>query len=326
MIVTACKPMKSIGIVTIADDLHAYAIRKILQDQFEIPCFIFETDRLADTGQLTWSPSMEYPPHLPCLGGAEVNPRDLGLIWWRRPGGVAWRQTKQLVPDVSDEAAIDIIKNDCLASFQGILFSEFEGKWVSDPDSSRRAENKLLQLQAAKQVGLRIPRTLISQNPAVIRDFCAQQSTIVKTVAGTTKTALMAQPVTEELLIADRMLMLSPAIYQEQILGENHLRIQVFGEDIHAVLLTCPEIDWRVHLDQVSVEYYPLPNDIQDQLIRFTKLMNLEMGIFDMKFDLQGNLYWLEVNPQGQFLFLEGMSDIPLGEIFSRYLANTLRT
>ena len=42
------------------------------------------------------------------------------------------------------------------------------------------------------------------------------------------------------------------------------------------------------------------------------EILDLRMGVFDLKIDAQGEIVWLEVNPQGQFLFVEGMSDMKL--------------
>jgi hypothetical protein len=44
------------------------------------------------------------------------------------------------------------------------------------------------------------------------------------------------------------------------------------------------------------------------------------MGIVDMKLAPDGEPVWLEVNPQGQFLFLEGLCGMPLTEIFADFL------
>ena len=53
--------------------------------------------------------------------------------------------------------------------------------------------------------------------------------------------------------------------------------------------------------------------------------MGLNMGIFDLKLDPQGDPVWLEVNPQGQFLFLEGMSDLRLADAFADHLTSLVR-
>ena len=324
MTVTAGSTRPHIGIVTVEDDFHAYTVRKILQDHYEVECHILETDRLADSGTFTWSSSEAVAPTLPTLGGQAVDVRQLNAVWWRRPSGVSWKKLlrPQVPTDVVDEAAIDIILNDCMASFNGILLNEFQGVWINHPDASRKAENKLVQLRAAHEAGFRVPRTLVSQNPDIIRQFCAalNNQAIIKTVAGTPKTPLTTTQVNDDLLSCDRALRLSPAIYQELVSGDRHLRINAFGNDFHAALMTCEHLDWRVHLDEVKVESYELPEQIQDCLRRVMQTLGLRMGIFDMKLDDNGEPVWLEVNPQGQFLFIEGMSDVKLADKFASFL------
>jgi glutathione synthase/RimK-type ligase-like ATP-grasp enzyme len=324
MTVTAGKTRPHVGIVTVEDDFHAYTVRKVLQDHYDVECDILETDRIADSGTFTWSSSEAFAPTLPALGDRAIDVRQLSAIWWRRPSGVSWKKLHrpQLPADVVDEAAIDIILNDCMASFNGILLNEFRGVWINHPDASRKAENKLVQLRAAQEVGFRVPKTLVSQDPDIIRQFCAalNNQAIIKTVAGTTKTPLTTTQVNDELLSSDRALRLSPAIYQELVSGTRHLRINAFGNDFHAALMTCDHLDWRVHLDEVNIEPYELPSKIQNCLRKFMQMLNLRMGIFDMKLDEDGEPVWLEVNPQGQFLFIEGMSDVKLADKFASFL------
>jgi glutathione synthase/RimK-type ligase-like ATP-grasp enzyme len=74
----------------------------------------------------------------------------------------------------------------------GATMTAFEGRWVSNPESTRLAENKPLQLAAAANVGLRLPKTLIGGDPQEIRRFCEDLDfhVVVKTVAGTPLTPI----------------------------------------------------------------------------------------------------------------------------------------
>ena len=89
--------------------------------------------------------------------------------------------------------------------------------------------------------------------------------------------------------------------------------------------LDCDELDWRIHLDKLKVQRHTLSADLQRRLRHFLSLMGLNMGIFDLKLDPQGDPVWLEVNPQGQFLFLEGMSDMRLADAFADHLTGLVR-
>jgi hypothetical protein len=44
------------------------------------------------------------------------------------------------------------------------------------------------------------------------------------------------------------------------------------------------------------------------------------MGIFDLKLDEGGIPHWLEVNPQGQFLFVQGITGLDLCTAFAQFL------
>lgn len=306
-----------IAIFTIARDFHSWAIRHALASR-GFHCSIIETDGLAGSGGMSWSTSDEIDRSvIHDLDGNIVSIKDLSLIWWRRVNGVP------RVPEyIQDEAMRDLVINDCRATLFGLVSTEFQGRWINHPEASRVAENKLVQLKTAQKAGLRLPRTLISQDSQTVRRFCHELDyrVIVKVVAGTSKTPIMTGLVTPQIL-ADESICLSPAIYQELIPGNYHLRICCFGEDIHTVLLKTDRLDWRYPLDVVA-EPYELDEKTAYRLRSIVKNLGLRMGIIDMKLASNGEPVWLEINPQGQFLFLEGICGIPLTEIFTQFLMN----
>ena len=314
-----------LAVVTVADDLHALVLRKVLRDRHATDLAIIHSDRLAATGLVNWSADASRPAILPDCEGRSVDLAALEVLWWRRPSGKGWNPHSGFLSSVTDEAARDLIYNDCVAALNGIVQAEFRGTWINPPEATRRAEMKFVQLRAAQGAGLAVPRTLISQDPAEIRAFCAGRRVIVKAIAGTVKTPLMAQDVTPALLANDAALRLSPAIWQERVDGTEHLRVHVFGDHIIAAHLACPDLDWRVHLEKTTVTRTRLAPSLEAALRKVMAALDLRMGIFDLKIDPQGQVWWLEVNPQGQFLFIEGMSGLPLADTFADFLAEAAR-
>jgi hypothetical protein len=309
-----------VAIFTRANDFHAYAIQHTLRAR-GIGCGIVETDALAGSGGLSWSTEGEAPAVLPDEDGDRIPVADLDLVWWRRLTG-----EPQIPESVRDEAARDLVASDCRATLVGLALNEFRGRWVSHPEATRLAENKLIQLDVAKRVGLRLPRTLVSQDPEAVRKFCRDQDyrVVVKTVAGTRMTPVMAGAVSPEILSSDSEIALSPAIYQALVPGSEHLRICCFGDQTHTALLRTERLDWRYPLD-ADAEPYELDHSITRRLQLMLEGLNLRMGIFDMKIDPGGGEpAWLEVNPQGQFLFLQGMCEMPLTEVFTDFLVREL--
>jgi hypothetical protein len=143
--------------------------------------------------------------------------------------------------------------------------------------------------------------------PDEVRRFCKELDyrVVAKTVSGTTKIPLLTGRITPELLAHDDGIRLSPAIYQEYIPGEQHLRVCCFGETVCAALLHSDRVDWRYPLD-CDAEPYVLDSVTRSRLRDVMGRLMLRMGIFDLKLGPDGEPIWFEVNPQGQFLFLAG--------------------
>jgi glutathione synthase/RimK-type ligase-like ATP-grasp enzyme len=183
------------------------------------------------------------------------------------------------------------------------------------------AENKLVQLRAAARAGLRIPATLVSQDPAQICSFCsAHPGAIIKPV--TTPRGIefaTTAVVSQELLDTDHVLALVPSIYQECVPGKRHLRISVVGERCDGALIESNTRDWRIDLN-VPFSPYPLDSDLEQRLRATLRQLGLVMGIFDVKLTDNDEPVFLEVNSQGQCLFVEALCDIPLADHFAAFL------
>ncbi len=305
---------KHIAIFTIENDLHALAVKKAFEDYKDVICHIIEVDRICNSSGLSWSST--EPSVIPTRDGELLDVRNLHLIWWRRIN------YPQKVPaSVIDPAQIDLINNDCRAAFFGLLFTKFSGQWINEPNATLVAENKLVQLHIAQHAGFRVPRTLVSQDPRRIREFYTMLggSVIVKPVRGTHQFHLLTKMLTEEHITSEDSLRLCPAIYQEYIPGCLHLRVHCFGHAFYTVLIESRELDWRINLD-VPFRPFDLPEDTKMRIHRILTALGIKMGIIDLKLAQNTTPVWLEVNPQGQFLFVEGTSGLGLTSAFVEFL------
>lgn len=311
-------PHRTVAICSIAGDPHARAVREALRTYPGVTCVLIDTDRLAGTDGLTWLDSdLGGSATVLSEGGAPVRIHDLAAIWWRR---VEFAQ--HLPEGITAPAHVDLINNDVNAALLGALLTEFRGAWVNDPTAGRLAENKLVQLRAARAAGLRVPDTLVSQDPAAIRRFCTERDgqVVIKPVRGTIHAPLVTQVITAEHLASDEALRLCPAIYQAFVPGNRHIRAHIFGDTIYAVQIESDDLDWRANL---GIPFRPvtLAPAVHDRLLAITRALGLRMGVVDLKLDDDGEEpVWLEINPQGQFLFAEGLSGLELTAAFARFL------
>jgi hypothetical protein len=308
---------KNIAIYTLADDFHALVIQKTLQDRYGVKCCVVETDRICGGDGLSWSNLDRYEPTFSTTDCERINARELDLIWWRRG------YVHQQIPDeVTDPASIDVINNDCRFALFGVLFNEFKGVWVSEPQATRYAQNKLVQLNVAERAGFRTPRTLVSQNQKEIQHVCTLLSdrVVVKVVRGAKRAPLLAAMIDRAALDEGDSIRLCPTMYQEFIPGTRHVRACCFGESVYAALLDSSDLDWRDNLN-IPVTTFELSDGVKARLREVLKALGIRIGIFDLKFDGDSDEpVWLEVNPQGQFLFIEGLCGLPLAAAFSEFL------
>jgi hypothetical protein len=315
-------------IVSHEGDLHALMVSDCLRRAGD-HCAVIASDSLLNSGSLSWRFDQgARGGRSVCqdIDGHEVAIAEVDLVWWRRmPRGVSL-DVRGNMPDVVEVFA----SNNIRASFLGAFLTDFRGVWIDRPDCIQHADNKLVQLRAAASAGFRVPRTLVSQNPQDIRAFQASLSgpMIVKAVAGMLGVPSVTGRVTPELLQQDGPLMACPAIYQELIPGNRHLRVLCFGKDVETALIESEELDWRYPL-AADIRSFSLNEQIVRSLRQILSLFGLSMGIFDLKLTNGGDIVWLELNPQGQFLFVQALSDIELAEPFARFLihaANGMRT
>ncbi|MEZ4238064.1 MAG: hypothetical protein R3F59_18340 [Myxococcota bacterium] len=303
-----------VGILTFGQDPHGHLVMKKIRERHGLWCCLIPTDEIAQRGGLTWSSSPAEPATLPTLDGT-VDLRTLDALWYRRT------VAKQPLPEGVDPTYAAHVGRSTEGALDGLLDNAFRGRWVSHPLATRRAENKLVQLQAAQRVGLRIPATLVSQDPERIRTFCgAHPGAVLKPLASPQGTEIAATArVGQALLERDDVLSVAPTIYQECIEGERHLRISVVGDRCEAALIEAEALDWRMDLT-VPFSAFALDRALEDQLRAVLRELGLAMGILDLKLTDDGPVF-LEVNAQGQFLFVEALCGLPLADTVADFLA-----
>jgi glutathione synthase/RimK-type ligase-like ATP-grasp enzyme len=110
-----------------------------------------------------------------------------------------------------------------------------------------------------------------------------------------------------------------PAIYQHFVPGTRHLRINAFGDRIAAFEIETQIMDWRRDRAAKTVPFELDPETIR-LVEKLLQDLGLEMGIIDAKLQGDGDIIFLEINPQGQYLFLEGATKFDLTGMCADFL------
>ena len=311
---------RRVAVITHTGDAHTLITQARLRSLGH-DCAVVAGDRIAGTPGLTWSLDPSSGPSV--LRGSEdeeVDVSSLDLVWWRRmpPSAAA------LYGGWTGDAA-QFVANNVRSGMVGLLLTEFQGIWLDHPDCIRRASNKLVQLRTAQSLGLRVPRSLLSQEQARIQAFAdsLQTGIIAKSVASVLGVPALTGEVTEKQLADAEPLEACPVLYQELIPGRRHLRVNVYGHDVHAALIASDALDWR-HPLEGDISPYEIDDELQDKLRAMLRTFGLNMGVFDLKLTDADEIVWLELNPQGQFLFVEAMGGGPLIDALVAFLEGLL--
>ena len=210
-----------------------------------------------------------------------------------------------------------------------------EANWMSPPADIQRAESKMLQLQVAGAVGLACPETLIANNPDEIRAFFNRQGgrVVVKPLRlgyfdyGHVQTAAYTSAVSAADLASDEALKAAPVIYQRHLEKRWDIRVTIVGESIYAAAIhsqkaASARVDWRrTDVDLEHTEHV-LPEEIAKACHRLMKMLNLRFGAIDLVLTPHGQYFFLEINPNGQWLWIEDKLGYPITNRIAKWLSN----
>jgi glutathione synthase/RimK-type ligase-like ATP-grasp enzyme len=192
--------------------------------------------------------------------------------------------------------------------------------WINFPARENLAKSKPAQLFVANKLGMEIPKTLVSNDPGEVRRF-VEQSKAEIVYKGLSQphmvpgTALFTGLLTKETLANLDLIRLTPGIFQERVEKAYELRVTVVGSKIFAVKIDSQKtrdatLDWRRALHDVGYEAVELPRDIEEIILAFMRAFGLFYGAFDFIVAPDGRYVFLEINPSGQYMWLECATDL----------------
>lgn len=183
----------------------------------------------------------------------------------------------------------------------------------------------------AQRCDLKVPSTCATNDPNAAREFIKSQSDGViskisrETTDFVTGTALLKSTELDNL----HLLRHSPVIFQQFIEPDFDIRITIVGKDIFSAKLTSSKPDGRVDIRKDAIceaEPYELPQDIEQKIRRLISIVGLRYAAIDMRTNKKGDHYFLEINPDAQYLFVEVVTNQPITRTLARLLADPLRS
>ena len=199
----------------------------------------------------------------------------------------------------------------------------------------RHAENKQLQLQVARELGLEIPRTLTTNDPTAVRAFSrsCESGMITKMLSSFAiyeegkELVVFTNPVTPEDLADLSGLSLCPATFQELLPKSLEIRATVVGQRIMSAAVDSQVSarathDWRRDGVNMIQDWrpYELPLEVEAKLLRLMDYFSLNYGAIDIILTPDGKHVFIELNPCGEFFWLERSPGLPISEAIADVL------
>ena len=190
--------------------------------------------------------------------------------------------------------------------------------------------NKLHQLALAGRLGFTIPRTLVTNDPQQLLAFfetCGGQIISKKAIPLATyrhgeRTQSYTQSVHRRDLANFRAVGLAPVVFQEKVAKRLELRVTIVGDQVFAAEINSPDhfrlgTDWRHYPEFGGEGFYAihsLPAGVSHRCVELCRHLGLCYGAIDLILTPEGDYVFLEINPGGQWGWIEDYTGLPISE------------
>lgn len=228
----------------------------------------------------------------------KINKSDVLAIYYRKP----------MFPDLSEYEVQyhEMIQKDIFSVVSGIA-DNFDGTVLSKPYLLKKAENKVDQLLYALRNHFIIPKSYIGNGSKLCKVYGNEKSIIKPLSLGKiyydNKCELYG---TNYFSYKGEDVSLTPVYLQEYIEKQYEVRLTVIDKSFYAVRIdTKDKLDWRNDYENHHYTLIGCPFYIKKQCQKMLKHYNLSFGAFDYIVNQKNEWVFLELNPNGQWLWLE---------------------
>ncbi|MEM8611780.1 MAG: hypothetical protein AAGF93_07155 [Cyanobacteria bacterium P01_H01_bin.105] len=206
------------------------------------------------------------------------------------------------------------------ASILRSLIRGCSAHWVNSWEAYQFHQEKPLQLSIVKELGVTIPKTLVSNNPDHIRSFAASIPKLIFKSVYQGAEAILLEPAHLENNHLNQVLQITPVTLQEYVPGTN-IRCYVIGQHVYAAEIRSPYLDCRKD-KQVRLIPAILPEAIHILCLKIAQALFLEWTAIDWRLSPQGEFIFLKADPSPMFTYFEQATGFPLSEKLIQLLMN----
>lgn len=287
-----------------------------------VPYFRLDTDRFPSEIRASFHP---YGDITISDGDKSISGKHIKSVWYRR-------NVAPTLPTDLDTGIREFCERESRAFLEGTLVGLPTRRWLSYPQAIWCAEHKPYQLTIAAQLGFTLPDTIVTNDEEDIRDFARGRQLVAKAVhSGYIAGSHGNQAIFTSALGADDLedlsgLVLAPVIFQERIKKTSDIRVTVVGGEIFATEIlsqsrASSRVDWRA-TDDPHMEHriHELPSSLAQRCSQLVSQLGLSFAAIDLALTADGRYVFFEINPNGEWLWLEDKLGVPISDRIAAWL------
>jgi len=227
---------------------------------------------------------------------------------------IAWCRRWDI--NIDEDFNISIKKNiiNELRIFSNTFFSSLKNvSWLNHPFNTKI--EKTTQLKLAKENGLNIPETIITNNKKNLLEFIEKfKNVISKPISSSIEIfhnddLYVSYTNRVSVMFAESLpTFFAPSLFQVELKKDFEIRAFYLDGKLYSMAIFS-QLDSKTSLDHKKYNMtkpnrripYIIPNNIEKSIIKFMKKANLQIGVLDLVKTIDDKIYFLEVNPVGQF-------------------------
>lgn len=293
-----------------------------------LPFIRFNTDTFPSSISLLLQDSNGVSENSIVLESGQIVPLDnISAVWWRRPERIG----AQTLGNIKDERVKKFTRYQLESAFDELTATlNKTAVWMNRPDRNQHANSKMVQLRSANQLSFKTPNTVFSNDPKVVKDFFDGHDgkIVYKTIKrpafifGDKMVGFYTSQITANEIRKTESIKIAPVFLQEAIEKKLELRVTVVGHHVLAASIDSQAskegvLDWRrINTEVGQWKPFHLDSVTEKKCLELTRGFGLNFGAIDLAVTPQDEIVFFEINPNGQWAWLEIGSEIPISKFF----------
>lgn len=281
-----------------------------------LPFYRLNTERFSEA-KVSFSPSRGEDAWTVEIDNTTIDFSAVKAAYFRRPG----------TPSAPDAVTQVAARRYCEVEWGAAMsfsLNSLGKRWLNSPLAILAAENKPRQLSMACNIGFNVPDTLVTNELEHAQSFLSKGASVVKPL----REALLEENGEEHVIFTNRLeklvgadeakVAVAPVIFQREIQKRSDIRATVIGDTVYTAEILSQEhnetkTDWRRgSRPDLPHRVHELPEDIHRKCVRLVRSLGLRFGAVDLVLDRNESYWFLEVNPNGQWAWIENRTGMPL--------------